>query len=158
MDNHSGAVVDEISFSINFPLPYRVLTLGIIGILGWATNLHGLNLLGIDAATALELSTRHDRGTQPTSLPESPTTHLPTHNGWKLVTHPSSIFKPVYKLFAQFGLVILASWALFRHASSGKLELVDMFKFIPAVTMIFLFMLVICPFDMFEKRERDKFL
>ena len=51
-------IPDEITFSVNFPLPYRVLALGAVGILGWATNLHGLHLLGIDATSALELSTR----------------------------------------------------------------------------------------------------
>ena len=153
-------VGDEITFSTNFPLPYRVLVLGAVGVLGWATNLHGLNAMGIDAATALELRTRQTthRSTNSSSSPESATTPLPTHNGWKLVAHPSSIYRPVYKLFLQYSLVTLASWAVFHHAVDGKLESVDMFKFIPAVTMIFLFMLLVCPFDVFEKRERDKFL
>ena len=51
-------VGDEISFSTSFPLPYRVLVLGAVGVLGWATNLHGLTLLGIDAASARTQSSR----------------------------------------------------------------------------------------------------
>ena len=61
VDSLEAAFRDEIAFSTNFPLPYRVLALGAVGILGWATNMYGLNLLGIDAATALELSTRQSK-------------------------------------------------------------------------------------------------
>lgn len=155
-----AVVHDEIAFSTNFPLPYRVLALGAVGILGWATNLHGLNLLGIDAATALELSTRQPKARPPSSSPSSSISSLPlpTHNGWKLVTHPATIYRPVYRLFAQYSLLVLASWVLYYHSAGGHFELVDLFKFIPAVTMICLAMFLVCPFDFFEKRERDKFL
>ena len=152
-------VGDEISFSTSFPLPYRVLVLGAVGVLGWATNLHGLTLLGIDAASALELSTRQTNRANSISLslPDSPVTPLPTH-GWKLVATPSGVYRPVYMLFLQYSALALLSWVVYSHAIGGKLDLVDMFKFIPAVTLIFLFMLLVCPFNFAEKRERDKFL
>ena len=173
VDTFASTVRDEIAFSTTFPLPYRVLALGAVGILGWSTNLHGLNLLGIDAATALELSTLQPKpkGVRCSSPPHSSSlfsgpdtpdlssTPLPTHNGWKLVPHPSSIYRPVYRLFLQYSLLVLASWGLYyRHSGGGKLELVDLFKFIPAVTMISLAMFLVCPFVMFENRVSDKFL
>ena len=40
----------EAPFAASFPLPYRVFVLSGLGILGWATNLHGLHALGIDAS------------------------------------------------------------------------------------------------------------
>ena len=77
-------VREELAFSAHFPLPFRVLFLGCLGILGWATNLHGLTALGIDAASALELSTHHGRLTAhadpPTPLPEHPS-EPPTGSG-----------------------------------------------------------------------------
>lgn len=157
MTDHAG---DEITFSTYFPLPYRVLTLAGFGILGWATNIHGLNLLGIDAASALELSTRRpaDDPLDSSLPPVSPTTPLPTHNGWKLVAHPASVYWPVYRLFLQYATVALLSWALFYRATGGKTDVVDMFRFIPAVTLTCIFMFLVSPFNLFEKRERDKFL
>lgn len=153
MADHVG---DEITFSTNFPLPYRVLALGGVGILGWATNLHGLHLLGIDAASALELSTR---GHGPSSSLSDPvTTPLPTHNGWKLIVHSGSVYRPVYRLLAQFACVGLLSWTAFRYATGGRVDAVDVFKYIPAVTLVFVFMCLVCPLALFEKRERDKFL
>ena len=76
-DSLEAAFRDEIAFSTNFPLPYRVLALGAVGILGWATNLHGLNLLGIDAATALELSTRQSKPRPSDPSPTSSVSSLP---------------------------------------------------------------------------------
>ena len=45
----------EAPFAASFPLPFRVLVLAGTGILCWATNLHGLHILGIDAAAALDI-------------------------------------------------------------------------------------------------------
>ncbi|KAF7790348.1 hypothetical protein EIP86_001303 [Pleurotus ostreatoroseus] len=156
MADHMG---DEITFSTNFPLPYRVLALGGVGLLGWATNLHGLHLLGIDAASALELSTRGAHASSLSSSSVDPeTTPLPTHNGWKLVAHPLGVYRPVYRICVQYACVALLSWAVYRHATGGRVDAVDAFKYIPAVTMLFVFMCLVSPFMLFEKRERDKFL
>ncbi|PSR79662.1 hypothetical protein PHLCEN_2v6963 [Hermanssonia centrifuga] len=153
MSDNAG---DEITFSANFPLPFRVLALGALGILGWATNLHGLNLLGLEAANALELSTHQAHRLTSSSVPNTP---LPTARaGWKVIPHPSTIYGPVYKLFFQYSAVCLVGWALYRHATRGEFELVDIFKFVPAVTTLCLFMILVSPFNFAEKRERDKFL
>ena len=151
---------EEIAFSARFSLPFRVLFLGGLGILGWATNLHGLNALGIDAASALELSTHQPHRLANHSYAASePDTPLPTaRSGWKFVPHPSTLYGPVYKLFLYYAGVSLFGWACYQHATRGDVELVDVYKFIPSVLMLLLLMMLVSPFDVFEKRERDKFL
>lgn len=54
----------EKSLNLLFPLPYRVFGLFGLGILAWATNLHGLDKLGVDTVSALDLRTEgvHARG------------------------------------------------------------------------------------------------
>ena len=52
----------------------------------------------------------------------------------------------------------MVAWLLYRHATQGKLELVDVYRFIPAVACLFLFMLLVSPFRAFERFERDAFL
>lgn len=151
---------EEIAFSARFPLPFRVLCLGGLGILGWATNLHGLNALGLDAAAALELSTHQPhRLTHHSYDGSEPDTPLPTtRGGWKLVPHPATLYGPVYCLFAYYTAFSLFCWACYQHATGSDVELVDVYKFIPGVLMLFLLMMLVSPFDVFEKRERDKFL
>lgn len=49
-------------FSASFPLPFRVLTLVGLEILLWAINLHVLTSLGVDAASALDLTEDESAG------------------------------------------------------------------------------------------------
>ncbi|EKM54533.1 uncharacterized protein PHACADRAFT_175055 [Phanerochaete carnosa HHB-10118-sp] len=151
---------EEITFSARFPLPFRVLFLGGLGVLGWATNLHGLSALGIDAASALELSTHqpHRLTHHPYSASE-PDTPLPTaRGGWKLVPHPATLYGPVYRLFFCYAIVLCLGWACYQHATRADVGLVDVYKFVPGVLMLFLLMMLVSPFDVAGKRERDKFL
>lgn len=149
---------EEVVFSTRYPLPFRVLFLAGAGILGWATNLHGLVALGIDAAAALELSTHHPhRLTSPSTT--APDTPLPTaRTGWKLVPPPATLYGPVYRLCAWYAAAVLVGWACYRHATHGDAELVDVFRFVPAVVGLCVLLGLLCPFDVLEKRERDKFL
>ncbi|OCH92320.1 EXS-domain-containing protein [Obba rivulosa] len=143
-------VTEELLFSAAFPLPFRVLCLAGLGILGWATNLHGLYASGIDPISALDLRT-HDGG-RLTPLPTSRT------SGLKSVVHPSTVYRPVYRLFIAYSIWTFLSWTIFRYASYGDVYIVDAFKFIPAIAALWLFMVIICPFDVFQKPERDRFL
>ncbi|CAL1707321.1 unnamed protein product [Somion occarium] len=153
--NHD-IVSDETTFSTIFPLPYRVLALASLGVLAWATNLHGLELLGIDAANALDLDTPRSRATHSSLRSASP---LPTisHRGWKHASHSDPQHTPVYKLFLQYSVIVLVSWSLYRSTTRGDLVLVDVFKYIPAVTVLVVLILLICPFNVFQKHERDRF-
>ena len=148
-------VAQETTFSAIFPLPYRVLSLAGLGILAWAVNLHGLHLAGIDAATALDLDPRRTRA----GLTNRSSSPLPTvsSSGWKHVSAHDSYHVHVYKLFFQYFAFVTVSWLLYRNAAHGDLGLVDVFKYIPAVTALVLLVLLISPFDIFQKHERDRF-
>jgi len=149
--NSDGLV--EIPFAATFPLPFRVLFLAGMGILGWATNLHGLNMLGIDAASALEL--------RKTSTDYSPLrSPLPTRrsSGFKLVTNPGSVYDAIYRLFAVFSAWCFFAWAIFRFLTHGNVVLVDIFRYVPAICALGVSIILICPFDVIHKRERDMFL
>lgn len=143
----------EIPFAAIFPLPFRALFLAGMGILGWATNLHGLSLLGIDAASVLEL--------RKTSQEYSPVrVALPTHQGrgFKLVPNPAAIYEPIYRLCAAFVIWCFFAWAVFRLTTHGDVMLLDVFRFVPAICALGVLIVLVCPFDVCHKRERDIFL
>ncbi|KAJ7497455.1 EXS family-domain-containing protein [Mycena latifolia] len=142
--------MSEIPVIISFPLPFRVLVLAGLGILGWATNLHGLDLLGVDVVTAMDL--RVDAN--------SSNSHLPPHlaGGPKPPSHPSVIYTAVYRLFAAYSIWCFFSWAAFRYLTYGNMRLVDAFGYIPAISALVVLLVLILPVDAFYKRERDKFL
>ena len=150
MDNE----LDDLSFVIAFPLPFRVLFLAGTGILGWAANLHGLRLLGVDATSALDLRT-----IEHTPLPlvvDGQQTHgAIEHPKDTMATSPSS---PVYRLAFWYGLWCSAAWAMYRSATNGNAALVDFFKYIPAVCALVVLILMFTPYDIMHKRERDAFI
>lgn len=139
----------EFSVALIFPLPYRVLLLGGVGILGWATNIHGLSLLGVDVASAMDLWTE---GYPPTRLPAS------TYRvqGLKLLAH--SLYKPVYRLFIAYTVWCFLSWTIFRAATRGDVYLVNKYGFIPGITALSVLLILVCPYNIVLKSERDKFL
>ena len=144
--------LDELFFSAAFPLPFRVLCLVGLGILGWATNLHGLYLWNVDAAAALDLNNYDGyRLTSP----------LPTDRrnpGWKQIQHSSQTYRPVYRVFIAYSLWGLSCWLLFRYATRGDIAKVDEWKFVPAVAILCVLTVLVCPFPILYKQERDKFL
>ncbi|KDQ57814.1 hypothetical protein JAAARDRAFT_129946 [Jaapia argillacea MUCL 33604] len=139
------------AFDAGFPLPFRALFLTGLGILGWATNLHGLDVLGIDAASALEINA-HEEGTR---------TPLPINRrnaGFKLVPHPSTLYGPVYRLFLAYSLWCFVMWCAFRYFTWEDVELVDVFKYLPALAALGVLVAVISPTDVFQKKQRDMFI
>ncbi|KAF8499751.1 EXS family-domain-containing protein [Russula emetica] len=159
MDND----LDDLSFVIAFPLPFRVLFLAGVGILGWAANLHGLRLLGVDAASALDLRTiertplplivvdgQHHAQAQPHgAMIEQPT---------DTITTSPSLSSPVYRLAFWYGLWCSAAWAMYHSATDGNAALVDFFKYIPAVCALVVLIFMFTPHDVMHKRERDAFI
>ena len=147
MDN----ATDDLSFVVAFPLPFRVLFLAGAGILGWSANLHGLRLLGIDAASALDLHV-HEHGSV-TPLP------LDGRNrGPRTFPDPAALYTPVYRLAFWYGLWCTFAWMLYRSATDGSATLVDPAKFIPAVCALVVLICTLSPYDVIQKRERDAFL
>lgn len=148
--NDSSDVEAETPFTAAFPLPFRVLFLAGIGILGWATNLHGLDVLGVDAVSAMDLRTHE--GHLPKSLApgRSP--------GFRLISEFTSHYSPIYRLFTAYAVWCFLSWFLFLYATRGDMKLVDVFGYIPAVSALCILGILICPFNVLQKRERDMFL
>ncbi|KAN0112004.1 EXS family domain containing protein [Russula decolorans] len=164
MDNE----LDDLSFVIAFPLPFRVLFLAGAGILGWAANLHGLRLLGVDAASALDLRTiertplplvvidgqhHHAQVQQAHGAIEQPTNTIATSS-----SSSSSLHSPVYRLAFWYGLWCSAAWAMYRSATDGNSALVDFFKYVPAVCALVVLIFMFTPYDVMHKRERDAFI
>jgi hypothetical protein len=162
MDNE----LDDLSFVIAFPLPFRVLFLAAAGILGWAANLHGLRLLGVDAASALDLRTI-ERTPLPLVVVDGQHHHAQAQQAHSSIGQPtdtiatspsSSPSSPVYRLAFWYGLWCSAAWAMYRSATDGNSALVDFFKYIPAVCALVVLIFMFTPYDVMHKRERDAFI
>lgn len=135
----------DTNFNLTFPLPYRVLTLLGLGILAWATNLHGLHLLGVDPVGALELHTGTPIFTRGPS-------------GYGKHTPPSILYLSTYKIFFAYAAFCFTSWSIFRFCTKSDSLLVDAFGYVPLVTGLVILMILVCPMNIFLKHERDKFL
>lgn len=144
---------DESSFIVIFPLPFRVLFLVGLGIWGWGANLHGLYLLGIDAAAALDLRLRDSLGG---SLPALPVSR--GQRGFKFVQDPASFYGPVYSLAAVHTVFCSLLWMVYRYATYGDIDEINTYKYIPALCVLCVFMGLLSPVNVFQKRERDVFL
>jgi len=140
----------ETNLNVFFPLPYRVLLLFGLGIFAWATNLHGLHLLGVNAVAALEL---HTEGLSPRT--PSFSSRLNGHFGY---TSPSVVYIPTYILAFAYGAFCLSSWTLYRMCTRSERLFVDAFGYLPFITALTIFAFIFCPVDVLFKRERDKFL
>ncbi|KAJ7647193.1 EXS family-domain-containing protein [Roridomyces roridus] len=140
--------MSEIPVILNFPLPFRVLVLSSLGILGWATNLHGLDLAKVDVVGAMDLRV------------EAAVDHLPPLRSAtpKSPSSPAIIYSAVYRLCAAYSFWVFLSWAAFRYVTYGNMVLVDAFGYIPAISALVVLLVLVCPIDAFWKRERDKFL
>ena len=135
----------QVPLAAIFPLPFRVLFLVAFGLLGWATNLHGLQLLGIDGPGVLELRSRSNA--LPLRSP-SPSGHV----------HARSFYLPLYRIFAAFAGWCLVAWLVFRATTRSDTALVDLFRYVPAVCILSALTTLVYPYDAFHKRERDWFL
>lgn len=146
---------DDSSFIAIFPLPFRVLFLVGLGIWGWGANLHGLYLLGIDAANALDLRPRDSPDGTLTPLPISRSS---SQRGFKFVQDPASYYAPVYRLAGFYTVFCTISWMLYRYATFGDVAEVNTYKYIPALCALGVCMGLISPLNTLQKRERDVFL
>ena len=150
--------LDDSSFVVAFPLPFRVLFLAGLGVLGWAANLHGLRLLGVDAASALDLRA-HERASAP-ALPLSAVDGRHAHGACEATAEDNtvSLSSPLYRLAICYGLWFSAAWTLYRSATYGDAALVNSFKYIPSVCALVVLICMISPLDSMQKPERDAFI
>jgi len=138
----------EIYYHLAFPLPYRTFLLIGLGILGWATNLHGLDAAGVDAVAAMDLRT----DTNP-SKPTMPVHHSLSFNHSKAIV----LYNSVYRLLFLYSAFCFLSWCFFRLLTHGDAILVDYYGYIPLVTAITILLILICPYNILLKTEREKF-
>ncbi|TRM69383.1 EXS family-domain-containing protein [Schizophyllum amplum] len=132
--------VDIDGWTRAFPLPFRALLLVGVGVLAWATNLHGLHRLRIDAAAALDLRT-------PTPLPAAHD-HLPPH----------ALYAPVYRLFASYASWCFVCWLAFYALSRGDPVRVDVYGWIPAFCALGVVLALFAPANILERNERERFV
>lgn len=133
------------SFSSVIPLPYRVLVLTGIGLFCWATNLHLLQILGIDTTRVLQTD-----GFQYAHLPLS---SRPSHAAIVQKHLYSTSYTLLFALFIWTG----ANWLLFRICTHGNPSFMDYFRFIPAFGIIGVVIASISPVNVLCKRERRLF-
>lgn len=143
-------------FSVVFPLPYRCLVLVGIGILGWATNLQGLYFLGIDTGHALDIRRQGittSSGLDGLGIPMS-------HSNSRSVSyvHPSTLYRPVYRLFLIYAAFTAASWIFFRFTTAGLAATTDPAKYIPSITFIIIIATLLSPWSFPQRQERFTFL
>ncbi|KAF9010551.1 EXS family-domain-containing protein [Cyathus striatus] len=129
----------NIPVTVSFPLPYRVLALGALGILGWATNIHVMDLRteGYTPRTPMSAQRFADYFHKTNSL---------------------ALYNNLYRISFTYSTVCLASWFFFAVSTRGDASLVDSFGHIPAITALALLIILLCPFNIAFKKERDKFL
>ncbi|KAJ4483240.1 EXS family-domain-containing protein [Lentinula aciculospora] len=137
----------EFGYSLSFPLPFRVFALTSLGILAWATNLHGLDNLGVDAVSALDLRIGDHYSSSQRYWPDSPRK-----------ADVTVLYRNVYRIFITYSVWCLVSWTMFRSFSQGDPTLVDVFGYIPAIFALITVLILILPFNVLFRPERDKFL
>ena len=136
---------DELDHHLAFPLPYRIFLLIGLGILGWAINLQSLDALGIDPIAAMDL--RSDTKTM------TPAHQSPVSNRSKVLALSTS----VYRIFIAYSTLCFLSWAMYRLATRGDVSLVDAYGYIPSITAVMILLILVCPYDIFYKCERENF-
>jgi hypothetical protein len=145
------------------PLPFRVLGLVGLGLLCWASNLHLLQLLGLDVAHVLD--TRTDKPTlpAPNSRPDSPVhrdvpLHPPSIAASKTHTFIINLHSPVYHIFAWFSIWTLFNYLIFVRQVRGSVEHMDKYRAIPAFAAGGALAALFCPLNILQKRDRVIFL
>ncbi|KZT54226.1 EXS-domain-containing protein [Calocera cornea HHB12733] len=136
------------AFSKSFPLPFRVLTLLGLGVLGWATNLHLLRLLGVDSYAALIKSTSSTRAE------EGGFTGSTTGSKRE---QERALTWSVYRLFLAYALWVAIGWTFFRIVTKGEEDLINRYRAVPAILLATIVLFLLSPYA-FEKHTRESFL
>lgn len=143
----------ELTSSTHYPVPFRCIFLVGIGIFFWATNLHILYLLGIDTGSTLDI-----RNPSSGFNEQSSTLSSPPPSRLNSFVHPSTLYRPIYRLGFIYSLVGLIGWLAFSTLTKGDPVLVDKYRHIPFLTAFALLAIIFSPLNHFQKRERYAFL
>jgi hypothetical protein len=136
---------NELTHHLTFPLPYRIFFLTGLGILGWAINLQSFDVFDIDPISAMDL-----HSDTKTIMPAH---HSSVSNRAKVL----ALYTSVYRISISFFTLCFLSWALYRLATRGDTSLVDSYGYIPSITAVVILLILICPYNVFLKCEREKF-
>lgn len=120
MDGDPAIESELDSFSLTFPLPYRVAFIIVLAVWGWAMNLHHLYNLNIDVPSLIR-------------YPQRPSASHPPHH--------RSTYRLATVLSATFALSILTFW-LFSHRDP---RLVVYYDWLPMSYLLVLALLFVLP-------------
>ncbi|KAG0148192.1 hypothetical protein CROQUDRAFT_655082 [Cronartium quercuum f. sp. fusiforme G11] len=157
-------------FSLLFPLPFRILFLISLGLLGWATNLHWLAQSSVQSDLLLDIRPDSEDGlplpntqsTNPNSFPrplylspERLRRISPQHGSLSSVhsfkrslnlTHASKLHPPVYYAALSVGSLTLIGLISFRIITNGgNPEKVSRLSALPLIWAILVILLTISP-------------
>ncbi|CAI2174005.1 6147_t:CDS:2 [Funneliformis geosporum] len=123
----------EWNLSNTFPLPYRVLIISVIGLWAWGSNLQILSWTSINVP--LLLSSSHDKNR---------------------ISHTS--YKDVYTLAVIITSLIWLNLIIFWKVTGGIEAKITEWTSIPLACYAVVFAIILCPFNIFQRKERAKFL
>ncbi|KAI0007495.1 EXS family protein, partial [Xylariaceae sp. FL0662B] len=132
MDGDPAVESELDSFSLTFPLPYRVAFIAVLAVWGWGVNLHYLHRRGIDVPFLIRYPGR--------SSPHHPSHHLSTYR-----------FATV--LSAVFAFSLLLFW-VFTHRNP---DLVRAWDWLPLGYLIVLIALFVAPLKKLSHSGRSRF-
>jgi len=136
-------------FSLRYPLPFRILVLTFLTVVGFATNLHILSSLGIDTSQVLDIRLDH-----PPSISSNGNSNPPP------LVHPTKLYQPLYQLgLSGLGTTTVA-WFAYKAMTSGirKPEEFDDWKWFPAFVAVGLTLMCFVPWSWACRRQRFMFL
>lgn len=129
-------------FGLRYPLPFRILLLSTITVVGFATNLHILAKLGIDTASVLDIRLEQS----------APSTTATTF------VHPTTVYPPLYSLGAVAFAWTAAGWLAFRAAAGGEADAAIHWRVLPAAFLLAAAAAVAWPGKALYQRDRFRFL
>lgn len=147
------------AFGLRYPLPFRILFLSSLTLLGFASNLHILSHLGIDTALVLDVRLDAPPSILPRSVPLSSPSGAPsTSTAHPPYVHPSKLYPPLYSL-AVAGLGwTAAGWLFFRLLTGGDPAAGERWRIEPAALLILAAAVICWPGNVLCRRERFRFL
>ncbi|BGO93144.1 RHTO0S24e00188g1_1 [Rhodotorula toruloides] len=147
------------AFGLRYPLPFRILFLSSLTVLGFASNLHILSHLGIDTALVLDVRLDAPPSTLPRTVPLSSLSNTaPSSTAHPPYVHPSKLYPPLYSL-AVAGLGwTAAGWLFFRLLTGGDPAAGERWRIEPAALLILAAAAICWPGNALCRRERFRFL
>ncbi|GAA5969947.1 hypothetical protein JCM3765_002318 [Sporobolomyces pararoseus] len=136
-------------FSLRFPLPFRILLLTFLTVIGFATNLHILSSLGIDTSQVLDIRLDH-----PPSISSNGNSNPPP------LVHPTKLYQPLYQLGLSGLSATSVGWLVYKALTRGlgTREEMEEWKWFPAFVAIGLTAVCFIPWNWACRRQRFMFL